>query len=216
MKSILLFAFLFSLSGLDASDNDSRLVRVGNLIYAGDQTSVCFSDRFLTTVKSEGGINAEKRMHAVRLAQADELMSVPFVVMNGQKEFTLPSQERELLKRYLHSGGFLLASAGCSAQQWSASVRRELRAIFGEDCLQPIPADHALFSTLFVLSNTPLKHGGEAKFEGVFLDGRLACLFSPEGLNDTEHTQGCCCCGGNEVRNAEEVVANALVYALVE
>ena len=199
-----------------ASDSDPRQVRVGNLIYADDKTSVCFSDRFLTTVQTEAGINTEKRMHAVRLGRADELLAVPFVIMNGQQEFTLPAGERALLKRYLHGGGFLLASAGCSAEQWTASFRRELEAVFGVGCLKPVPTDHPLFSTLFTVTDISLTHGGNAQFEGLFIDGRLACLFSKEGLNDTEHTQGCCCCGGNEVRKAEEIVANALVYALVE
>jgi hypothetical protein len=210
---MLAIALAVRLAGADA---DARLVSVGNLIYAGDKTSVCFSDRFLTTVEVEGGINTEKRMHAVRLAQADELLVTPFVIMNGQEEFTLLAQERELLKRYLTSGGFLLASAGCSSEQWSASLKRELEDIFGSDCLVEVPTDHAMFSTLFDIEDFSLSHGGTAQFSGVFIDGRLCCLFSKEGLNDTEHTQGCCCCGGNEVRKAEEIVANALVYALME
>ncbi|MDA3961471.1 MAG: DUF4159 domain-containing protein [Planctomycetota bacterium] len=193
-----------------------RNVRVGNLIYAGDKTSVCFSDRFLTTVQAEAGINTDKRMTATRLANADELFASPFVVMTGQSSFTLPETERTLLKQYLENGGFLLASSSCSSQDFSASFRTAMTETFGDNCLQPIPNDHALFSTLFPLSKVPLKSGGQAEFEGLFVDGRLACLFSKEGLNDTAHTQGCCCCGGNEVKVAEEIVANSLVYALVE
>jgi Domain of unknown function (DUF4159) len=209
-------SLLLTLTALFSSDYDEKLIRVGNLTYAGDMTSVCFSDRFLTTLKTEAGINTEKRMHAVHLAHEDELFAVPFVIMNGQKPFSLPSKERELLKSYLHNGGFLLASAGCSAEQWTASFRSEMTAIFGSDCLKPIPNDHAIFNTLFAIGDPALSHGGSAQFEGIFFDGRLVCLFSKEGLNDTAHTQGCCCCGGNEVKKAEEMVANVLVYALVE
>ena len=196
---------------------EGRLVRAGNLIYAGDQTSVCFSDRFLTTVETESGINTEKRMHAVHLSQADELMATPFVIMNGQNAFTLQEGERANLKKYLEGGGFLLASAGCSSEQWSTSMLTELKAMFGTDCLTTLPDSHAVFRTLFDLKPPlQLSHGGTAVFQGLILDGRLACLFSKEGLNDTAHTTGCCCCGGNEVKPAEEMVANCLVYALVE
>jgi hypothetical protein len=212
---VILLLLLFT-ALLPAADGQARLVRVGNLVYAGDKTSVCFSDRFLTTVTVEAGINAEKRMHTVHLARADELMATAFVVMNGQDSFTLPSDERALLKRYLTNGGFLLASAGCSSEKWSASFRSELEALFGADCLKPLPADHPVFTTLFPQVDLSLSHGGKATFSGLILDGRLVCLFSKEGLNDTQHTQGCCCCGGNEVRQAEEMVANTLVYALVE
>ncbi len=207
-----LMLVLFATCALKAEE---RLVAVGNLIYAGDKTSVCFSDRFLTTVATEASINTEKRMRAIRMGREDELMSVPFVVMNGNEAFALLPAERELLKRYLSSGGFLLASAGCSSEAWSASFKSELTGIFGADCFQPVPMTHPLFSTLFPVSDPSLSHGGTAEFSGVFVDGRLVCLFSKEGLNDTEHTQGCCCCGGNEIRSAEEIVADALVYALV-
>lgn len=191
-------------------------VTVGNLIYAGDKTSVCFSDRFLTTVETEARIPTAKRMRALRLASAEEMAGTPFAIMNGQEPFSLPAPERANLKRWIESGGFLLASAGCSSEQWSASFQQEIATIFGAGRLKPLPAGHPIMSTVFALKNAPLKHGGNAAFQGLELDGRLAILFTKEGLNDTEHTQGCCCCGGNEVKPAEELVANILVYALTE
>ena len=49
---------------------------------------------------------------------------------------------------------------------------------------------------------------------GVSIGGRLGVIYSPDGLNDTQHTKGCCCCGGNEIANSMEVNVNILVYAL--
>lgn len=209
-------AILLLLLAVGAWAADPRRVEVGNLVYAGDKTSVCFSDRFLTTVKAEAGIDAATRMRSVRLGDAADLCSVPFVIMNGQEQFRLTEQERANLKSWLSTGGFLLASAGCSSQQWGSSFVAEMESVFGAGCLAPVGIEHPLFRTLLPVAAAPLSHGGTATFRGLTLDGRLVCLFSPEGLNDTAHTQGCCCCGGNEVRPAEEIVANALVYALVE
>lgn len=195
---------------------DPRRIEVGNLVYATDKTSVCFSDRFLTTVKTEAGIDAAPRLRSVRLADPADLASVPFAVMNGQEAFRLTPDERTNLKNWLSHGGFLLASAGCSSQQWNASFAAEMEVIFGAGCLAEVGLDHAIFKTLFPISAAPLSHGGTATFKGLTIDDRLVCLFSLDGLNDTAHTQGCCCCGGNEVKLAEEIVANALIYALVE
>jgi hypothetical protein len=39
-------------------------------------------------------------------------------------------------------------------------------------------------------------------------------LYSQDGLNDTSNTQGCCCCGGNEITNAEQINVNILIYSL--
>ena len=208
----LLLAFSVALT----AESASRKVTVGNLISAGDKTSVCFSDRFLTTVQTEAAIPTEKRLRVTRLGERNELEHVNFTIMNGNEAFELTTGERENLKRWLTRGGFLLASAGCSAESWSASFRAEMIKMFGAGALKVVGREHRLFRTLFPITNFSLSHGGTARFEGIYIDGRLVVLFSPEGLNDTAHTQGCCCCGGNEVKQAEEIVANTLVYALTE
>lgn len=213
--SRLLLLLLVAVGAATAAD-DRRTIAAGNLIYAGDRTSVCFSDRFLTTVKAEAGVEVEKRLRPVRLADWDELSHIAFAVMNGTNEFRLADDERANLKRWIDAGGFLLASAGCSSQQWNASFTREIEATFGSGSMQPLALDHPVFHTLFDVADAPLSHGGEGSFLGVVRDGRLSVLISPEGLNDTAHTQGCCCCGGNEVKAAEHIVANALAYALTE
>ncbi len=48
------------------------------------------------------------------------------------------------------------------------------------------------------------------------MGGRLAAVFSPFGLNDTGNAGGgCCCCGGNELKNAKQINANIVAYALI-
>jgi len=41
-------------------------------------------------------------------------------------------------------------------------------------------------------------------------------IYSPDGLNDTGTMHGCCCCGGNEIKNSQKVNANILAYALLQ
>jgi hypothetical protein len=36
-----------------------------------------------------------------------------------------------------------------------------------------------------------------------------------EGLNDVAHAKGCCCCGGNELRNPARVNVNVFTYAVL-
>ena len=45
--------------------------------------------------------------------------------------------------------------------------------------------------------------------------GRLGVIYSQDGLNDTAHTHGCCCCGGNEISNCIQVNVNILAYSLL-
>jgi len=189
-------------------------VRCANLIYAGTQTSRCFSDEFLSAVQRESTIATERRFKSVKL-DSEELFSFPFVVMTGEKEFYLSAKERENLKKYLTRGGFLLASAGCSSKEWDRAFRREMRQVMPEHKLNKIGMDHAVFKTVKTIKELKLTHGGaDPNLEGIENDGKLVVIYSSQGLNDTAHTVGCCCCGGNEIGNSMEVNVNILVYAL--
>ncbi len=199
--------------GLPVMAKDAA-IRCANLIYAGTQTSLCFSDEFLSAVQRESTIATERRFKSVKL-DSEELFSFPFVVMTGEKEFYLSAKERENLKKYLTSGGFLLASAGCSSKEWDRAFRREIRQVLPERKLSKIDKEHPMFKTVKTIKELKLSHGGaEPYLEGIENDGKLVVIYSSQGLNDTAHTVGCCCCGGNEIVNSMEVNVNILVYAL--
>ncbi len=190
-------------------------VECGNLIYAGTKTSKCFSDEFLTTVQQKTSIATERRFKPVKLG-AEELFRFPFVIMTGEGDFTLTTPERDNLRKYLENGGFLLASASCSNEAWASSFERELKRLFGADCLKDIPLSHEIFHTIFKVDDLKLaKSSGQAALRGITLNNKIVVVYSREGLNDTSHTEGCCCCGGNEIQNSMEINANILAYALL-
>ncbi len=84
-----------------------------------------------------------------------------------------------------------------------------------EHPLEKIAPAHAIFNTVKAIDKLKLSHGGaEPRLEGIGHDGKLVAVYSSQGLNDTAHTVGCCCCGGNEIVNALDVNVNILVYAL--
>ena len=190
-------------------------IQCANLIYAGNHTSRCFSDAFLTAVQKDTDIATERRFKSVKL-DSDELFNYPFVIMTGESDFHFTAHERENMKRYLTSGGFLLASAGCSNKEWDRAFRREMKLMFGDQGLKKIDMTHPVFRTVHPIKALKLSHPGEdARLEGLEQNGKLVALYSPHGLNETAHTEGCCCCGGNEIQNCIEVNINILVYALL-
>ncbi len=190
-------------------------IQCANLIYGGNHTSRCFSDQFLTAVQKQTTIPTERRFKSVKLAD-DELFKYPFVVMTGESTFQLTAKERENLKKYISRGGFLLASAGCSNSQWDRSFRREMKKVLGKDRLTKIEMDHPVFRTVKTIKKLQLhRPDAGARLEGIEINGKIVAIYSPHGLNDTSHTEGCCCCGGNEIGNAMEVMVNIFVYALL-
>ena len=190
------------------------IVQVANLVYAGIKSSQCFSDHFLVKAEKESAISTSRRFHAVKLG-SEELFSFPLVIMTGEGGFQLPDRERENLRRYVERGGFLLASAGCSSNEWDRSFRREMARVFPEFPLQPLGMNHPIFHTVYEIAELKAKHGKPRPLEGVTIGGRVGIIYSQDGLNDTAHTTGCCCCGGNEITNAIQVNVNILAYALL-
>ncbi len=190
------------------------IVQVANLVYAGIRSSRCFSDHFLVQAEKDSAISTSRRFHAVKLS-SDDIYEFPLVIMTGEGNFRLPDRERECVRRYVERGGFLLASAGCSSQEWDRSFRREMAEIFPDHPLAVIETDHLLFHTVYDIRELKAKHGRSRPLEGIHIGGRLGVVYSQDGLNDTAHTQGCCCCGGNEIHNAISVNVNILAYALL-
>lgn len=190
------------------------VVQVANLVYAGTKSSKCFSDHFLVEAEKASSISTSRRFHAVKLS-SDELFEFPLVIMTGEGEFSLPDAERQNLRRFVERGGLLLGSAGCSSPDWDRSFRAEMAKVFPEYPLAAIGMDHPIFHTVFDVQQLTAKHGTPRPLEAVTVGGRVGVIYAADGLNDTAHSQGCCCCGGNEITNCVQVNVNILAYALL-
>lgn len=196
-----------------AGGESEGIVQVANLVYAGTKSSKCFADHFLVQAEKDSSVSTSRRFHAVKLAEQD-IYGFPLLIMTGEGAFTLREEERENLRKFIRRGGFLLASAGCSSKEWDRSFRSEMATIFTDEPLEELPMSHAVFNTVYEIEKIETGHGTPKPLEGISIEGRLGVLYSQDGLNDTAHTQGCCCCGGNEVVNSIEVNVNVLAYAL--
>lgn len=220
-NAALFLSFLLPLSDMQAaepaesSSRAGQAIRCANLIYAGTETSRCFSDQFLSSMQQLTAIPTERRFKSVKLA-SDELFEFPFVVMTGEASFSLTAKERENLQNYLSSGGFLLASAGCSSGEWDKAFQREIHRIFPDNELATLPPEHPIFHTVDDIEKLKLTHEApDAALMGLTLSDKTVLIYSRHGLNDTAHTEGCCCCGGNEIQNSLQMNINILAYALL-
>ena len=192
----------------------AEVIQVANLIYAGSKSSVCFSSKFLTSLARDSYIDTDPQFAPVRLASST-LYDFPFAIMTGEGTFVLQEQERKNLADYLAKGGFVLVSAGCSSQEWNRSFRAEFARLYPGQPLQKIPMDHPLFRTVFKVNEINLKNGGTTQLEGLEINGRIVLVYAAEGLNDTPSVKGCCCCGGNEIKNSHEINVNIFAYAVL-
>lgn len=190
------------------------IVQVANLIYAGTKSSTCFSDHFLIDAEKASAISTSRRFHAVKLS-SEELFEFPLVIMTGEGGFDLPDVERHNLRKFVEQGGLLLASAGCSSPDWDKSFRAEMAQIFSGNQLKALPMSHPLFHTVYDVAQLNGLHQTPRPLEAISIGDRVGVIYSVDGLNDTSHTTGCCCCGGNEITNCNQINVNILAYALL-
>ncbi len=195
-----------------------RAIPCANLVYAGGKTSQCFSDRFLQRLQQETRIRTKPHFQRVHLDERD-LFRYPFAVMSGEGPFQLSVAERTQLRYYVTHGGFLLASASCSDARWANSFHKEFARMFPTGQLTRLRLEHPLFRTIYRIDSLGTVHGAGgpngAGLSAYARNGRIVMIFSGDGLNDTSHTQNCCCCGGDEINRAEFVNVDVLAYALL-
>jgi hypothetical protein len=197
-----------------AAASDLTLLQCGNLIYAGNQSSVCFADRFLSDAAQQTNLRVNKKFCPVRL-DAEALFDFPFCVISGNDGFSFSEKERKQFRKYLTQGGFLLASPGCSDEKWDKAFRQELKVCLPDYPLKQIPMSHPIFSLVHAIPKLTEKHGKAAVLEGLEVNGRLVMVYSKEGLNDVQNAKGCCCCGGNELRDPVRINVNVFTYAVL-
>jgi len=201
-------------SVLNHNDESDNIIRIGILVYAGDKTGKCFSNHFLAQTARESTINVSLHLHAIKLNEA-KLYKFPMVIMTGEGSFTLTQPERESFRQYIDQGGFILASSGCSSKEWDRSFRREMAVIFPDQLMEPIPMDHPVFHMVYDIEELRTKRARVRPLEGLEINNNLGLVYSPDGLNDTQYLQDCCCCEGNELVEASVINVNVLAYALL-
>jgi hypothetical protein len=209
----LLLSIAFARAAGPAVDANLELIHCGNLVYGNNQTAICFAETFLADAAKETGLEISPAFVRIALAK-DEVFSTPFCIFTGQGDFTLKESERANLRRYLENGGFILASPGCSDAEWNRAFAREVALALPGHERKEIPMDHELFSTVNRITTLTVK-GRRTTLQGVFINGRLALVYSPEGLNNAANAKGCCCCGGAEISESREVNVNAVAFALL-
>lgn len=204
----------------DAPALSPAAIRVAKLTYENNQGSACFSDLFLRLAAYETGVEVDPELHTAAIG-GRELFEFPFAVMTGEGAFELTGDETASLRAWLLSGGFLIASPGCSSAAWSASFERVIERLFpsadADARLAELPLEHEVYTALYEIPGLTTADAKPARVLGLTLRGRLAVVYSPSGLNDSETAgQGCCCCGTGEIRQARFLNANLLVHALLQ
>ncbi|MEM6327806.1 MAG: DUF4159 domain-containing protein [Bacteroidota bacterium] len=149
---------------------------------------------------------------------SDRLFLFPFLFLNGHGNIALTDTEAERLRRYLTSGGFLYVNDDYGLDE---AIRRELRAVFPEQELTVLPADHPIYSAHFAFPQGLPKvheHDGEpAQGLGLFHEGRLVVFYAYQSdLADGWEPEGVHPNPPDVRERALQMGVNLLVYAMTQ
>lgn len=111
------------------------------------------------------------------LAEVGGLVQSPILYLNGHKRIVLAGQHREILKKYIEEGGFVVAEACCGSEEFATSFRVLMRELFPDNQLKPVPPEHAIWRSFF---NVPPAEF--PKLECLDRGCRTVLVFSPEPL----------------------------------
>lgn len=109
---------------------------------------------------------------------SEDLFLNPFLIMTGNRFFSLSDEEIENTRAYIRAGGFIYAD-DCGGADYS--FRHMLSKVFPDDELVEIEPDHPIFSSHYDLTEVPKildLYGGSAKAYGLFIDNRLSIVYT--------------------------------------
>lgn len=112
---------------------------------------------------------------------SSELFLYPFIHMTGHGNVVFTDQEIKNLREYLLSGGFLHIDDNYGMDKY---IRPQIKKIFPEYTLEPVPINHTIFREPFAFPNgIPKIHEHDNQSPealGIFADGRLILLYTFE------------------------------------
>lgn len=153
-----------------------------------------------------------------------ELFRHPLAVLSGARAFAMPSEADTVrLRRYLTFGGCLLVDSaeGRAGGTFDASVRKLLARVLPGDLPRPVPGDHVLWRSFYVLAEPAGRVRASPVLEAVERDRRLAVIYTQNDLggalarDDFGRWEHDVVPGGDEQRErAFRFAVNLVMYAL--
>ncbi|MDR2171676.1 MAG: DUF4159 domain-containing protein [Planctomycetaceae bacterium] len=220
----------------DLSKSDTNETRRGRVFVAvlehsgGASVAPRAASNLLNWTEANIGIPVESRAELVSVT-GKKFLDYPVYFMHGRSNFKFSKEEREILKRYLASGGFLYVNSICSAKAFTESFQNEMKEIFGAGMMAPIRSDDELLSDKFggyaiktLELRTPERTPGkpittqkrnvEPELYGIKVNDRWAVIFSPNDISCALESAGTLECRGYTRDAALKLSINVLLYTL--
>jgi hypothetical protein len=144
-----------------------------------------FVEPMIEELELRTSIDGMKERHITTLIDPD-LFFYPLLYMAGRYEFEpFTSQEREVLRRFLTYGGFLLAedTVGAKGFGFDRSFRAEMKQILPNHDLKRLPSDHSVYRSFYLLEGIGGRQRVNSYLEGITIDQWTPVIYSQNDLS---------------------------------
>jgi uncharacterized protein DUF4159 len=182
-----------------------------------------FLDSLMEELELRTSIRGMKERRIITLSDP-ELFFCPLLYMTGKHEFDpFTPKEREILRRFLTYGGFLLAddSMGAKGFGFDKSFRNEMSQIFPDQEMKRLPPDHSVYRSFYLIETLGGRQKVNPYLEGITLDQWTPVVYSQNDLSgawarDRFGKWIYSCVPGGEPQRASAFKAgiNIIVYSL--
>ncbi len=158
--------------------------------------------------------------------ESGRLFEYPLIYMTGHHDFVISESGRANLRRYLRRGGILFAESCCGREGFDQGFRNLIRQTFPEAELSRLPQGHPIFrfpAQIEEISPRPAlarrlrtQDQIEARLYGLYIDGRLAVIYSPYDLSTGWEGGQSPYCAGVAPEDAMNLGVNIFFHSLLQ
>jgi len=164
-------------------DGDPSMLKVARLQYGGGGDWYWGSSaipNFLKYLRDNTDFPVDTIEYTVQIMDP-ELFKYPFLFATGHGTIKFSAEEKERLRQYLSSGGFLFVNDSYGMNE---QFRQQMADLFPERQVVEVPFDHELYHSFYDFPNGPPKiheHDGKPpRGYAVVVDGRVVLYFLVE------------------------------------
>ena len=166
-------------------------------------------------------LNVQFKREVVNLT-APNLFDHQVLYMTGLRKFKLSDVEVGRLRKFLSSGGLLVADAAAGRAGFDAAFRSEMKRVLPKAELKTLAPDSPVYQLPFKVRSaayTPIVKAESPQLkapslQGISIDGQLAVIYSPYSLSNGWESLGFAYNRGYETPDALRLGVNVFAYAL--
>lgn len=129
-----------------ATDATRDQLVLGQVVHNGDWDATPHGvPNLLKTIDQTTTLHVQFKRVPVDPEKSD-IFSFPVLLMTGQRDFSFSPETRKRLRQYLDRGGTLIADDVIGSTEFDTAFKKQIREIYPDRELSPLPLDHPLFT----------------------------------------------------------------------